>query len=497
MRILKLIAGNFSVDLRSLAITRMAFGILLMADLFIRSRSLKDFYTDEGLLSLYALKKIYEGNYYTSVHALSGDYYFQLFLFLLAVLFAFFLFIGLFTRISTIVSWALLISLNLRNPLLLHGGDIIFRCLLFWGIFTPWAERFSVDSYFKKRGINKNLIFSIGAFAFILQILIMYIFTGLLKTGDPWRKDFTAIYYALSIDHFSYLLGPYIYNFPQLMKGLTFSIIWFELLGPLLLFIPYRNSMFRYIFIGLVICFHMGLTLTMKIGLFPWFSMASVLILLPPSFWEFLPRFQRGLDRNFSKLAGGIKYYAKGINNWYYFRAEIPRIINSATTVLIIFLLVFVLLWNLKHSYKDTFSFMNNFKSIGKVFQIKQKWNMFAPVPYKADGWYVIVGLFDNGEIVDIFRNGKEVSWDPPENRLDDYTSYRWRKISRNVYKVKNKSFRRYYAKYLCDKWNKRENVPKLLEMDMYFVSEYTLPDYKFKEHKINKRYSYECRIKD
>lgn len=496
MKIIKILAGNFSVDLRSLAITRMAFGILLLADLFIRSRFLKDFYTDEGLLNLYALKRIYEGNYYTSIHAISGDYYVQLFIFLLAVLFAFFLFIGFFTRIAAIISWALLVSLNLRNPLLLHGGDILFRCLLFWGIFTPWAERFSVDSYFKKIKIDKNFIFSIGAFAFILQILIMYLFTGMLKTGDPWREDFTAIYYALSIDHFSFLLGPYIYKFPQLMKGLTFSIIWIELLGPFLFLIPYKNSLFRYIFIGLIVSFQLGLALTMKIGLFPWFSIASVLVLLPSSFWDFLPGLQNRLNLYSSKLAGGIKYYFKGIENWYYYRFSAPRIFNIFISILIVFLIVFVMFWNLKHSYKDTFAFMDKLTFVGKATQLKQKWNMFAPQPFRLDGWYVIVGLLDNGEIVDIFRNGKEVSWDPPENRLDDYSSYRWRKLSRNVFKEKNKRFRRFYAKYMCNKWNSGGNGPKLKEMDMYFVSEYTLPDYEFREHKIKKKYSYECRIK-
>jgi len=497
MKILNILKENFSVDLRSLAITRIAFGILILADLFNRSRFLKDFYTDEGLLSLYALKKFYEGNYYTSVHALSGDYYFQLFLFLLAAIFAFFLLIGFFTRIATIVSWALLVSLNLRNPLLLQGGDIIFRCLLFWGIFTPWAERFSVDSYFKKIKIEKNFIFSLPAAVFIIQILIMYVFTGMLKTGDPWRKDYTAIYYALSIDHFSFLLGPYIYKFPQLMKGLTFSIIWIELLGPLLLLIPYKNSLFRYILIGLMATLQIGLALTMKIGLFPWISMASLLILLPPSFWDFLPGLQNFLSRNFAKLSGGIKYYIKGIDNWYYYRLRVPRFFNILTNILIIFLIVFVLFWNLKHSYADTFSFINKLTFVGKATQLRQKWNMFAPKPYSSDGWYVIVGLLDNGEIVDVFRNGKEVSWDPPENRLDDFSSYRWRKLTRNMYKEKNKRFRRFYSKYLCDKWNNNRNGPKLKEMDMYFVSEYTLPDYKFREHKINKRYSYECRIKN
>ena len=497
MKILNILSNNFSVDLRSLAITRIAFGVLILTDLLIRSRFLKDFYTDEGVLSLYALKRIYEGNYYTSVHALSGDYYFQLFLFLIAVIFAFLLLIGFFTRIATIVSWALLVSLNLRNPLLLQGGDIIFRCLLFWAIFIPWGERFSVDSYFKKIKIGKNFIFSLPAAVFIIQILLMYLFTGLLKTGDPWRKDFTAIYYTLSIEHFSFLLGPYIYNFPQLMKGLTFSIIWMELLGPLLLLIPYRNSLFRYILIGLLATFQLGLALTLKIGLFPWINMASLLILLPPSFWDFLPGFQNFLSRNFSRLSGGIKYYINGIDNWYYYRLSTFRTFNIFINIVLILLIVFVLFWNLKHSYPETFSFINKLKRVGKVTQLTQKWNMFAPKPYFSDGWYVMVGLLDNGELVDVFRDGKEVSWDPPENRLDDYQSYRWRKITRNMYKEKNKRFRRFYSKYLCDKWNKNKNDPKLKEIDMYFVSEYTLPDYKFREHEINKRYSYECRIKD
>ena len=496
MRILEKLAGNFFVDLRSLAITRIAIGILILTDLLIRSRFLTDFYTDQGLLTTNALKKIYEGNYYSSIHALSGDYNFQLFLFLAAVFFAFLLIIGFFTRIAAVVSWALLVSLNLRNPFLMHGGDILLRCLLFWGIFTPWAARFSVDSYFQKYKSKDNFIFSIGAFAFILQIIFMYLFTGILKTGDPWRVDYTAVYYALSIEHFSFLLGPYIYKFPALMKSLTFTIIWMELLGPLLLLIPYRNSMFRYIFIILIVSFQLGLALTMKIGLFPWISMASMLILLPPSFWNLLPGLSNVLSRWSGSLSGGIKYYYKGISELYYYRVRVPKLINRFITIVIVLLLVAVLLWNLKHSYKETFSFVDNIKFVMKKTQLKQKWNMFAPQPYRADGWYVIVGFFDNGDIADIFRGGKELSWDPPENRLDDYTSYRWRKISRNTYKEKNKKFRRYYAKYLCDKWNNYGDGPKLKEMDMYFVSEYTLTDYKFKERQINKRYSYECRIK-
>ena len=50
---------------------------------------------------------------------------------------------------------------------------------------------------------------------------------------------------------------------------------------------------------------------------------------------------------------------------------------------------------------------------------------MFAPQPYGNDGWFVVVGQLENGKLVDVFRGGKEVSWDPPLNRFDDHTSYR------------------------------------------------------------------------
>ena len=130
MNILLTLKNNFSVDLRSLAITRIVFSLLIFIDLIIRSRFLEEFYTDSGIMPLRALRLIYPTNYHNSLHALSGEYPYELSLFLLAVLFAFLLLIGLFTRIATIISWALLVSLNLRNPLILQGGDTLFKCLM-------------------------------------------------------------------------------------------------------------------------------------------------------------------------------------------------------------------------------------------------------------------------------------------------------------------------------------------------------------------------------
>ena len=493
MNILLNLKNNFSVDLRSLAITRIVFSLLIFIDLLIRSQYLEEYFTDSGIMPLRALRVLYPSNYQNSLHALSGDYTFELFLFLLAVLFAFLLLIGLFTRIATILSWALLVSLNLRNPLILQGGDTLFKCLMFWAIFMPWGERFSVDSYLNKKSESKYFVFSIGAMAFIIQIMFLYFFSATLKKGKLWTEDYTAIYYALSIGHFNYFLGSYLYKFPYLMKFVTFFVYWLEYLGPFLLLIPYKNGFFRYLFIILIGFFQIGLALTMRLGLFPWFALTAMLILLPSSFWGFFPRIEEKLNLIFSRLSNGLRSIYGDIDELIYFKIKWPKRINVFISIFIAVLIIYVLLWNIRNTYELRFEFVNNISNIGNTLQINQKWNMFAPQPYRNDGWFVIVGHLENGKLVDVFRNGKKVIWDPPLNRNADYPSYRWRKFMRNVSKKKNIRYRKYYAKYVCNKWNESGDMPKLIDINVYFVIERNLPDYKVKKPKIKNLYAYNC----
>ena len=94
---------------------------------------------------------------------------------------------------------------------------------------------------------------------------------------------------------------------------------------------------------------------------------------------------------------------------------------------------------------------------------------------------------------MDVYRDGVEISWDPPLNRYEDYPSYRWRKFMRNLYKKKNIRYRKYYAKYVCDKWNESDNNPKLIDINIYYVIEKNMPDYKVKEPELKNLYSYNC----
>jgi hypothetical protein len=109
----------FYLDFRSLAITSILFGILLLVDLIKRSTDLKIHSTDDGVLPVSFLieNDWYPG--YFSIHTLSGSIEWQVLLFTIHGLFALTLILGFKLKISLFVCWLLLISLQNINPLVL------------------------------------------------------------------------------------------------------------------------------------------------------------------------------------------------------------------------------------------------------------------------------------------------------------------------------------------------------------------------------------------
>ena len=154
---------------------RIAVGFVLLTDLFIRSISIKAFFTDEGVLPIDVLKQYnWSPNYY-SFHALSGDLWWQVVLFLINALCIVLLMIGYRTRVFTFICWVFITSLQNRNPFILQGGDDMLRLLLFWAIFLPWGESYS----FQKNQVTQIIIL-------IGQILVMYYCQSLFSYFRPY-----------------------------------------------------------------------------------------------------------------------------------------------------------------------------------------------------------------------------------------------------------------------------------------------------------------------
>ena len=216
----------FSIDLRSLAVFRMALGGLLLVDLYIRAQDLSAHYSDWGVLPRDVLIAHLSDPLPFSVHLVSGSSFGQAIIFLIAGLFALALLVGFRTPMVTVASWLLLLTVQARNPRVLHDSDVLLRLLLFWGMFVPLGARYSLDSLIRRSGTDGSPLPTSVEFcghgALLLQVCLVYWCTAALKSLDVWWHEASAIYYALRIDQIVTPFGLWLLGFPDLLALLSF-----------------------------------------------------------------------------------------------------------------------------------------------------------------------------------------------------------------------------------------------------------------------------------
>jgi Vitamin K-dependent gamma-carboxylase len=279
----------FGTDLRSLAALRIVLAVLVLADLAGRVTDISAHYTDEGVLPRSVLLEDVLSQWSFSLSLMNGEPFFQALLFGVAVLAALALLVGYHTRLATIVLWVVLLSIQLRNPLILNNGDRLLRMLLFWGMFLPLGAHWSVDRALKVARSELSMRFlSLATVGLLMQIAFVYWFTALEKSGRDWRVDGTALYYALSNDQWATPIGSYLlYHLPPLLlEVLTFATITLEAFGAFLLFCPVLTGPVR---TGAILAFmslQLGIWFMMDIGLFSLVSAFCMVCFLPSWFWD-------------------------------------------------------------------------------------------------------------------------------------------------------------------------------------------------------------------
>jgi len=435
------------IDIRSLACFRMALALILLGDLFYRVQDLKAHYSDAGVLPR-DLLNLLEGNWSLSLHRLSGSWQVELLLFILAALFAVALLVGYKTRLATLFSWFLLVSLHARNPIVLQGGDALLRILLFWGIFLPLGACFSVDQRLRPKQLE-NRVVTAATLALLLQVCFVYWFSAFLKSDDSWRSDGTAIWYALSIEQFTTSFGLLLLKFPTLLKVLTFTAFYLELLGPFFAFSPFWTAPLRFATAVTFMLFHLvGMNLTMELALFTYVCAAAWIVFIPGWFWERVLKLK-----------------------WYSPKA-IPWRASWLSNGLAVFFILYIFLWNVRTLDVSLPFFPSQANSIGILLGINQEWNMFSPHPLKEDGWYVIPAKLRNGKEVDLFKEGQPVSWQKPPLVSAIYTNDRWRSYMMNLLLDEaGEALAPPYAGYLCREWNSSHSFgEQLMQFDINFM---------------------------
>jgi hypothetical protein len=286
----------FGIDLRSLALFRVALGLCVLADIVARLDDLSVFLTDNGVVPRIAVLELWDPAVINSLHMVSGSYLYQLALLLIAATAAFSMTIGYRTRLSCAVSFLLLASVQIRNFAIIQGSDDLLRLIHFWALFLPLGARWSVDTTLDPDGgyvaRQDNLrrsrdYLSPATAALLVQAACVYVFGALLKTeSSVWLPDGTAVYYALNIDQFATPLTPLLTAVPFFMTVLTYLVWILELGGGLLLFCPFATAPVRVVVLSFLVIMHIGFALFLQVGLFPYVSVTSLVPFVPGGVWD-------------------------------------------------------------------------------------------------------------------------------------------------------------------------------------------------------------------
>jgi hypothetical protein len=463
----------FRVDLRSLAALRVALGFLVLIDILGRCASLDVFYTDEGVLPRSLLSRFELADLRWSFFKLDGSSWFAEVLFAIAAIAAVAMILGIQTRVATVVAWALIVSVQVRNPYVLSGADYLLRVLMFWAMLLPLGAVWSVDARLRKnRDRHFSMSFaSLASVGFILQIAAMYWFTAILKSGSTWRTEGTALYYATGAQEFIRPFGDFLHGYPELLRVATHLSLGFEFLVPLLFFSAWMHDRLRIVAVFSTMAFHFGIWLIMDVGLFPWISALCMVGLLPGTFWDrIVPR----LLRRQVAVADDVDTRSRP-------QLQSTALLNGFAAACI----VLIGFWNL--TTVTPLTIPREARAAGYVLAVDQQWSMFAPNPTRYTRWFIVGGVFENYESANLlpslqsgdFSEAVPYTPDQPENIVSDYYKDKyWRKYFDHLDGAGSEAEQLAMASYVCDQWNaQHDGDQRLAQLSFMQIRIQTLPD--------------------
>lgn len=187
LHILWALSKSFSPDNRSLAAFRVVLAVGLLLDLIQRYLNASHFYSESGVLPHTLWKTLFgDQPYYWSLHFLNGSEVLFKALLLFQICLALCLLVGYRTRLASFLSWILMLSLVLRNPLLFYGGDKLAPLLLLIATLLPLSMRDVVKK-------SASLIVNLSFFWLMMQMAILYIASGVSKLDSVYWQDGTAL----------------------------------------------------------------------------------------------------------------------------------------------------------------------------------------------------------------------------------------------------------------------------------------------------------------
>jgi len=460
----------WGIDPRSLAFFRIGLGVMLISDLVKRSMSFREHYTSEGIFPLEAAKGLEPDSILFQIYLISDSFHFQAFLFLIAAVLAVLLILGYRTRLVTLLSLVFVVSLVRRNPYATHTGDVLLQAMTFWALFLPLGSVFSLD---RKQGRTKPLeghVVSVGTVAVLLQLAAFYVFAGILKHHhDVWMRG-DALWVFTNIEEYTRGFGLLLRDYPGLCKVLTYCTLALEVGGPIFLFFPWFTGPIRTVTVFLFAGFHLGIQLTVYIGIFEVLSIVCVCLFLPAWFWDRLSLFLPGAwvaprDALRTRLlhCGSAPSPVAGPPSLG------QRVGSRFGQVFCGTALILMLFGNWNNPREKPFKLPSLIEDYGKQLALQQNWNIFSDIENTFYGWFLVLGQLEDGRIVNVLEDRGFDGVSRPAHFARSFPNHNTRRFWRLMSRTPNAWLRVYVGSYLVDEWN-RTHADKLKRIAAYHV---------------------------
>jgi hypothetical protein len=190
--------------------------------------------------------------------------------------------IGLNTRLSTIALFLLQASMVHACRMVTNGEDLVFRMLLFYGMFAPLNKTLAVDAWLERkfRKTPRTAAPMIWPLRLMqLNIVLVYVISLPNKLADDicWW-DGTAIYWTMMNRTWCRHPGWLIFAEWPVSALMTYGTILVEGLFPILVWFPRT----RLLSLAAIASMHLGIALVLQHVTFFTLSMVC-------SFWVFVP----------------------------------------------------------------------------------------------------------------------------------------------------------------------------------------------------------------
>lgn len=433
----------FRLDLRWLAVGRIALGLVIFFD-FLQALSWRnEFYSERGVLTRVDFADLTSLATTWSPYFLMSHPQFTNLLLAASLLVAFAFTVGWQTKWTTPLLWLAVVSLQERNPWILIGGDAWLRATLFWLMFLPVGEYFALTRERKGEPL-RDTVANAASIGLILQVVYLYLWAGVAKYGQAYQEGST-IYYVLSGPEFGEERARWLLYFPDLLKIISQSIPYWEIVACLCLIVPYKTHRFRRVGVMALFLLHVGIWYCMDLYHFSAVALSTLVLLWLPNSRE--PR-------------------------W------VPPYLNRSVSVLLLVWCFAVLIYNPVRIYCQE-QMPWKARIVAEAFGLEQIWQLFAPTAPTSSFLVYPVAVMKNGEQQYLGFRGEKRDRQPEMNdpefhvRLSRY----WRSLSELP--ASTKAFHS-YASWYARRFSELYPLEKedLYSIRLYYRTYQVLPDY-------------------